>query len=207
QLHNNIADYQHDFEQFYQRFETRFAKRAALISMLRFTQKEQSKGDICAKVFVVLEQAITRTLDLMPAISEPVPNLKSEDLISLQPFFSGFSDEILKGIAAKATSVNYLPGDVIIGEGEQGDALYIVVRGRVRVSQATENNERVLADLVAGDFFGEMALLGDQVREATVTAHHACTLLRLTARDVTEMSQHFPEISVYLKRLKQNRKS
>ncbi|MCP5011443.1 MAG: sodium:proton antiporter, partial [Aestuariibacter sp.] len=58
QLHNNIADYQHDFEQFYRRLETRCARRAALISVLRFTQKEQSKGDSCAKVFGVLEQAI-----------------------------------------------------------------------------------------------------------------------------------------------------
>lgn len=205
QLHDNIADYQHDFELYYQRFETLFAKRAALISVLRFAQDEHSKGDICTKVFVVLEQAVTRTLDLMPAISEPVPNLKNEDLISLVPFFSGFSDEIIKAFATKATSVKYLPGDVIIGEGEQGDSLYIVASGRVRVSQTAANNEQVLADLVVGDFFGEMALLGDHVRRATVTARHACTLLRLTAHDVTEMSRHFPEIGAYLNQLKQHR--
>ena len=206
QLHNNIAGYQHDFEQFYQHFETRFAKRAALISALRFVQQELGKGDICTKVFVGLEQTITRTLDLIPVTSEPITELKNEDLIRLMPFFSGFSDEVLKGIAAKAASVNYLPGDVIIGEGEHGDALYIIARGRVRVSQSATNNELVLADLAAGDFFGEMALLGDHVRRATVTALHACTLLRLTAQDVTEMSQHFPQIGRYLNQLKQTRK-
>ncbi len=205
QLHDNIADYQHDFEQFYRRFESLFAKRAALVSVLRFAQSEHSKGDICTKVFVVLEQTITGALELMPAVSEPLPGLKNEELISLVPFFSGLSEDVLKAIATKATSVNYLPEDEIIGEGEQGDALYIVARGRVRVSHTVANSEQILADLVVGDFFGEMALLGDRVRRASVTARHACTLLRLTAQDVIEMSRHFPEIGVYLNQLKQNR--
>jgi CRP-like cAMP-binding protein len=50
-----------------------------------------------------------------------------------------------------------------------------------------------------GDFFGEMALLGNQVRKATVTAVHACTLLRLTRRDVLKLSGEFPEVARQLK--------
>jgi len=204
-LHDKIADYQRDFEEFYQRFERRFAKRAVLISVLRYIQNEQRKGVVSTKVYAVLAQAISQALELMPAISEPVPGMKNEDLIGLVPLFSGLSDDALKGIAAKAASVNYLPGDIIIGQGEHGDSLYIVVKGRVRVSHTVDEESHVLADLVVGDFFGEMALLGDQVRRATVTAQHTSTLLRLTAQDVMEISREFPEIGEYLNELKQNR--
>ena len=110
-------------------------------------------------------------------------------------------------MADKVTSVSYLPGDVIIGEGEHGDALYVIARGRVRVSQRDEDGEHALADLVGGDFFGEMALLGDHVRRATVTASHACTLLRLTAQDVGEIAREFPEIETYLNQLKREREN
>ncbi len=204
-LHDNIADYQRDFEEFYQRFESRFAKRTVLISVLRYIQSEQRKGVVSTKVYAVLEQAINQALDLIPAISEPVPDIRNEDLIGLVPLFSGLSDDALKGIAAKAASVTYLPGDVIIGQGEHGDSLYIVVKGRVRVSHSVDDESHVLADLVVGDFFGEMALLGDQVRRATVTAQHTSTLLRLTAQDVMDISRQFPEIGEYLNELKQNR--
>jgi CPA1 family monovalent cation:H+ antiporter len=204
-LHDNIADYQRDFEEFYRRFENRFARRTVLISVLRHIQGEQRKGAVSTKVYTVLERAIQHTLDQMPKISEPVPGMKNEDLIGLVPLFSGLSDDALKGIAAKAASVNYLPGDIIIGQGEHGDSFYIVVRGRVQVSHSADDESHTLADLVVGDFFGEMALLGDQVRRATVTALHTSTLLRLTAQDVMEISRQFPEIGEYLNELKQNR--
>jgi CPA1 family monovalent cation:H+ antiporter len=204
-LHENIAEYQRDFEEFYRRFEGRFAKRTVLISVLRYIQREQRKGVISTKVYAVLEQAIHRALDQVPAITEPVPGIRNEDLIGLVPLFSGLSDDALKGIAVKAASVNYLPGDIIIGQGEHGDSLYIVVRGRVRVSHAENGNSQTIADLVVGDFFGEMALLGGHVRQATVTALHTSTLLRLKAQDVLEISRRFPEIGEYLNELKQDR--
>lgn len=204
-LHGRISSYQRDFEQFYRQFETRFAKRAALISVLRYIQKEKSIGVINNKVFGLLDREVRRALDKMPAISEPVQELETSVLISLVPLFAGLSKEALKIIATKASSVNYLAGDVIIGEGEHGDALYIVVKGRVQVTHESDVGHTALADLVVGDFFGEIALLGDHVRNATVTAIHASTLLRLTARDVNKIALQIPEIGVYLNRLKKKR--
>ncbi len=204
-LHHKISGYQRDFSEFYHRFETRFAKRAALISAIRDIESDRRKGAISSKVFTVLERAIGRALDQMPVISEPIPDLKNEELIGLVPLFSSLSSDALKSIAASAASVSYLPGDVIIGEGEHGDALYIVVKGSVRVSHRDDHGKIVPPDLVVGDFFGEMALLGEHIRKATVTAHHASTLLRLTAAAVMEISRQFPEIGDYLNNLKKQR--
>lgn len=206
-LHENIADYQRDFNAFYQRFESRFARRTALISVLRDIQDRQRKAAISDKVFVQLAQSIHRALDQIPVILVPPVHLKNEELISLVPLFANLSDDALGTLARKVTSVSYLPGDIIVGEGEHGDALYIMVKGRVRVSHGSDKQETVLADLVEGDFFGEMALLGTSIRKATVTAIHACTLLRLRASEVMEIAKQKPEIGDYLERLKSDREA
>ena len=94
-------------------------------------------------------------------------------------------------IAGFTRPVNYLSGDTIIGTGEHGDALYIIAKGFVEVIVKSE----VIAKLEAGDFFGEMALLGDHVRKADVKAVAACTLLRLNCKDVLNLAKQHTEIT------------
>ena len=205
-LHDRIANYQRDFGELYQRFETRFAKKAALVSVLRDVERELRKGAISTKVYVVLEHAINRALDEIPEVSEPIPDLPKQELIGLVPLFNGLPEEVLSRLADKSSSVNFLPDDVIIGQGEHGDAMYVLAKGRVRVTVEEKGSLRVLNDLCVGDCFGEMAMLGDSVRRATVTALHACTLLRLTAGEVSEISSGFPEVRDYLNELSESRK-
>ena len=97
--------------------------------------------------------------------------------------------------------VNYLAGDTIIGTGEHGDALYIIVKGFTEVIVKSE----IIAKLGAGDFFGEMALLGDSIRKADVKAVSACTLLRLNCKDVLNLAKQHTEITERLKEAKSAR--
>lgn len=79
-------------------------------------------------------------------------------------------------------------GDVIVRQGDSGDTFYVIVDGQVTVERSdtsTANGGQVLAQLSNGDFFGEMALLSDEPRNATVTAVSACRTLNLT-RDAFE---------------------
>jgi CRP-like cAMP-binding protein len=76
--------------------------------------------------------------------------------------------------------VIYEKGEVVFQPGDFGDTMYIIQSGAVEISQIHGKREIVLALLEKGEFFGEMALLDDHPRSATVTAICQTRLLPLT---------------------------
>jgi HlyB family type I secretion system ABC transporter len=98
-------------------------------------------------------------------------------------------------IALRLKPVSFGFGDVIVREGEPGDAFYVLTSGRARVVKAGEGGEELpLNVLRAGDEFGEMALLQAGPRTATVRCSTDVTALRLDRRDFEELIGEFPEI-------------
>jgi hypothetical protein len=93
--------------------------------------------------------------------------------------------------------MNFLHGDVVVAEGEHGDALFLIVRGVLEVSRrgGRDGARQVLNRLGPGDFFGEIALLEDQVRSATVTAQEPVTVLRLARREFIALMGRDPELA------------
>jgi CRP/FNR family cyclic AMP-dependent transcriptional regulator len=73
---------------------------------------------------------------------------------------------------------NYLEGEVIFDEGEQGEAFYIVLEGQVLICHSG-HADTPIATLESGNFFGELALLDDAPRSAQARAADNCTLLVL----------------------------
>lgn len=84
--------------------------------------------------------------------------------------FEGLSDEDLEKFAAISAEDSFPPDSVIIEEGVEGRALYIVKRGTVRVSKLESETETELTKLVAGEAVGEMSLIEDTVTSARVSA-------------------------------------
>jgi CRP/FNR family cyclic AMP-dependent transcriptional regulator len=72
---------------------------------------------------------------------------------------------------------SYAPGSVICHEGEEGDEMYIIQKGKVRVSKVFAGKPHVVSILEKGDFFGETAIVNRTRRTATVTAVDAVELL------------------------------
>lgn len=139
----------------------------------------------------------------MPPISDAAPRLQISDLIGTVPLLKGLPAEVLKKLAEHANLVTFLAGDIVIGEGERGDALYIITHGVVAVIK----EHTVVAELKDGDFFGEMALLGDQVRTATVKAKTPSTLLRLRRRDVLKLADSHLELKTRMNEIKLERET
>jgi CPA1 family monovalent cation:H+ antiporter len=183
-----------EFPDFYARFETRLISRVALNSAGLSAQESVQNGEIGAKVYAAIDKRIRMALSALPPITNPAPRLETSQLIGIVPLLNGLSSTVLTRLAQRATAVTFLANDEIIGEGEKGDALYIITHGQVEVFKEGSR----IAELRDGDFFGEMALLGDQVRTATVKARIPTTLLRLTRRDVIALADSDPELKLRL---------
>lgn len=111
--------------------------------------------------------------------------LKSIDL------FSEIPAEALSEIAQVTREEFRDAGNEIFAEGEPGDALYLVLEGRVRVHRES----RLIAELGERECFGEMAILDVAPRSATVTAMTDLRLLRIHRSDFQEVMMEKPEVS------------
>ncbi|MGB1799602.1 MAG: cation:proton antiporter [Gammaproteobacteria bacterium] len=195
-----------DFPEFYLRFETRLFAKVALVTADFFTEEAHNNGEIGSKVYTNIERRIHEAINNLQPISDPAPKLKPHDLIGTVPLLNGLANDLLERLSQRAKAMTFLPGDVIIGEGEKGDSLYIITNGLVSVFKNGYENEPI-AELRDGDFVGEMALLEDQVRTANVKALKPTTLLRLARKDVLSMAENELELKARLEQISSLRKS
>ena len=72
---------------------------------------------------------------------------------------------------------DYVEGEVVFDEGEEGQAIYIIASGEVLICRQGQGDSGRLAQLGAGTFFGELALLDDSPRSAQARAASACRLI------------------------------
>ena len=101
--------------------------------------------------------------------------------------------------------MTYLRGDIIIGQGDRGDSLYIILQGNALVKSHNSESEQLLSELKTNDFFGELALLGKNIRSATVEATSSCDLLRIRRNSVMLVAEEFPIIYKKLKEVESER--
>lgn len=94
------------------------------------------------------------------------------------PLFGGLDDDALEVLAGLAFQKTFQPGEAIVEEGHTGNGLYVILSGRVEVLKSEGGSRaQVLATLGAGEPFGELALLGEWKRTATVRAVDETTCL------------------------------
>jgi CRP/FNR family cyclic AMP-dependent transcriptional regulator len=104
-----------------------------------------------------------------------------EDALARVDLFSGLRKKELTELATSCREGKYSPGEVLISQGEKGLGLFILTKGTVRITRANspDGAEEVLGTAGAGDVIGEMALLDDMPRSATVTAVDEVSVLTL----------------------------
>ena len=124
-------------------------------------------GVVLALVTLLAGPVLIRADRLMPERIELLSAMRGV------PMFSPLSAPVLERLASSASRIAVASGAPIVSEGEVGDRFYVILHGSVRVSAAG----RALGSLGVGESFGEIALLHDVPRTATVTAVEPVELL------------------------------
>ena len=124
--------------------------------------------------------------------------MHEEELASV-PLFQGLPKRALRRIGATCLVRDFPAGATLVRQGEDGIGLYIVIAGSARVTQRSEHgDEQLIAVLGPGSVFGEMSLLDELPRTATVTALEAIHVLLLTILDFRALLLEAPAISIKL---------
>ena len=113
--------------------------------------------------------------------------------------FHGLSSDELAALEHSSTSETYSKNTVVIQENEPADALYVIESGRVKVYCSDKNGkEFIMNSLGAGDYFGELALLDDSARSASVRTVEPCKFRIVKKEDFSKVLSDNPGITQQL---------
>jgi len=114
------------------------------------------------------------------------------DHLKKVPIFSGLPRQELEWIARSLKERVYEPGAVIVKQGDPGVGFFLIAEGEVEVT----HNDHKIREMGPGEFFGEMALMEDRARTATVTAKTRTKCLQLVRWDFRALLKENPELAV-----------
>lgn len=113
------------------------------------------------------------------------------------PLFSGLTDSQIERLAAGSVRRSFPKGRTIVAEGETSQSLYVLLSGRAKVQRSdTEGKEVILAVLGPGECFGEMSLIDDAPRSASVITIESCDFMSINKESFKSMLVSSPEISM-----------
>lgn len=127
--------------------------------------------------------------------------------IANNPLFYSLPNAVIQSIAEKLQIKHFSPGEPVFEEGSSGDSFYLIRKGSVRVTKQHSGEELVLSELGEGEGFGEMALLIDQARTATVKAISDVSALVLNREDFTSLTRSLPALAEKMNKLLSERVS
>jgi CRP/FNR family cyclic AMP-dependent transcriptional regulator len=119
------------------------------------------------------------------------------------PLFASFPDDQLHALATLVTRRSAPRSSLIMAAGDATESLYVVISGRLKVMMGDADGKEVILSLIGpGEFFGEMGLIDDSPRSASVIAIEPCELLSLSRRDFKKcMAENFEMTMAVMKGL------
>jgi CRP/FNR family transcriptional regulator, cyclic AMP receptor protein len=114
------------------------------------------------------------------------------ELLKKVPLFADCSKSELRALARTADEIDIREGTVLTREGRPGREFFVLVEGNARVTKSG----RKVADLEGGDWFGEIALITNRPRTATVTATSPVDVLVITDRRFRDVVETMPSIAL-----------
>lgn len=122
--------------------------------------------------------------------------MELEQQLASVPLLAGLETRVRRRLADIGKRRTYAADEAIVREGSTGTALYVVLNGRARVERGGE----AIGELKGGDFFGELALIEEHPRSATVVAVEETDCLLFPAWEFTALLEEHPEIAVPIMR-------
>jgi len=122
------------------------------------------------------------------------------ELLRNIPLFSKIDPSKLKLLAFTSERLAYQDDQVLFNQGDSGDAAYIIMNGGAAILIETETGPLEVARLKKGDVVGEIAILCDVPRTATVQAKDSLTTLKVTKETFFRLVTEFPQIAVEIMR-------
>ncbi|NUR08082.1 MAG: Crp/Fnr family transcriptional regulator [Nocardioidaceae bacterium] len=118
------------------------------------------------------------------------------DVLRQSPLFSALDDEAATALRASMSETRLRRGEVLFHEGDEGDKLYIVTEGKVKLGRtSTDGRENLLAIQGPGQMFGELSLFDPGPRSATVTAVTDATFSSLSHEDLLKWLDGRPAVA------------
>jgi predicted acylesterase/phospholipase RssA/CRP-like cAMP-binding protein len=110
------------------------------------------------------------------------------------PLFAGLPDAVLDGVLGQMQRRRFAAGEAICRQGEQGDSLFVIERGVAQIVVSGHNGPQTIARMRRGDVLGELSLLSNEPRSATVVASVPCETLELGRDAFTALLSRYPTL-------------
>lgn len=117
------------------------------------------------------------------------------------PLFRGIDAAKLRLLAFISDRARFTPGEHLCEQGEEGDSAYIILEGAADVVVATERGKRTVATVGAHDIVGEIAILCDVPRTATLVATTELEALIVSKENFLKLLKEFPEMALEVMRV------
>ncbi|GMQ97161.1 MAG: hypothetical protein BMS9Abin15_0859 [Gammaproteobacteria bacterium] len=193
------------FPEFVSVMQERLARRLALHAEREAIEEEARAGTIPSGVAEKMVEAYTHEIRTLRGHAASALKVDPSELLRKVPFFADTPPHEFEIIAALLKPRTIPASNLIIRQGDIGDSLFLIARGVVRVVREHNGEEQDLATLLAGDFFGEMALLHGERRNASCRAVTPCALYELKRNDFEKACQTNPAMREALEATYQER--
>ena len=116
------------------------------------------------------------------------------ELLGKMSLFNGLETGDLTKLAAITTDESFVPGSKIISEGAEGDALYGIKSGTVRVVKHGTDDDEEISRMGPGQHFGEMAIIENDKRSATIDAQEYTEVIKINRQDLVDLLSQDDEL-------------
>jgi len=109
--------------------------------------------------------------------------------------FSGFDDQDIEGLIGHVITKTFSKNTIIINEGDESDSLYVILSGTVKIFLSDEDGKEIILNTQGkNEYFGELSLIDDAPRSASVMTLEECKVSIILKRDFEEFISKNPEV-------------